>query len=102
MELLPYVLNFGILLYNGYLEQHYKQLRYAKALIIIQICLSDSDILTSMPNSFRARLLSFSSLFKDKKANQCLSSLHAKYVVVPVEKASNNIGFIVQIITMGV
>ena len=33
------------------------------------------------------------SVFKDQEAVKCLSSLHDKYVIVPVEKASNNIVF---------
>jgi hypothetical protein len=31
------------------------------------------------------------SVFKDQEAVKCLSSLHDKYVIVPVDKASNNI-----------
>ena len=34
------------------------------------------------------------SVFKDQDAVKCLSSLHDKYVIVPVEKASNNIVFV--------
>ena len=34
------------------------------------------------------------SVFKDKKANRYLSSLHDKYVVVPADKAFNNIIFV--------
>ena len=38
------------------------------------------------------------SVFKDKQAMRCLSSLHDKYVVVPADKASNNIVLFVKII----
>jgi hypothetical protein len=31
------------------------------------------------------------SVFKDQEAAKCLSSLHDKYVIVPANKASNNI-----------
>ena len=34
------------------------------------------------------------SVFKDQDAVKCLSSLHDKYVIVPVDKASNNIVFV--------
>ena len=34
------------------------------------------------------------SVFKDPDAHECMSSLHEKYVVVPADKASNNIVFI--------
>ena len=34
------------------------------------------------------------SVFKDQEAVKCLSSLHDKYVIVPVDKASNNIVFV--------
>ena len=34
------------------------------------------------------------SVFKDQEAVKCLSSLHAKYVIVPADKASNNIVFV--------
>ena len=34
------------------------------------------------------------SVFKDQEAIKCLSSLHDKYVIVPVDKASNNIVFV--------
>jgi hypothetical protein len=34
------------------------------------------------------------SVFKDQEAVKCLSSLHDKYVIVPAEKASNNIVFV--------
>jgi hypothetical protein len=34
------------------------------------------------------------TVFKDKKAVKCLSSLYYKYVIVPVDKASNNIVFV--------
>ena len=34
------------------------------------------------------------SVFKDKEAMKCLSSIHDKYVVVPADKASNNIVFV--------
>ena len=34
------------------------------------------------------------SVFKDQEAVKCLSSLHDKYVVVPADKASNNIVFV--------
>ena len=33
-------------------------------------------------------------VFKDQEAVKCLSSLHDKYVIVPVDKASNNIVFV--------
>jgi hypothetical protein len=35
------------------------------------------------------------SVSKDQEAAKCLSSLHDKYVVVPEDKASNNIVFVV-------
>jgi hypothetical protein len=35
------------------------------------------------------------SVFKDKEAVKCLSSLHDKYVIVPADKASNNIVFVI-------
>jgi hypothetical protein len=31
------------------------------------------------------------SVFKEQEAVKCLSSLHDKYVIVPVDKASSNI-----------
>lgn len=31
------------------------------------------------------------SVFKDKIANECFSSLRAKYVVIPAEEASSNL-----------
>ena len=34
------------------------------------------------------------SVFKEQEAVKCLSSLHDKYVIVPAEKASNNIVFV--------
>ena len=34
------------------------------------------------------------SVFKDQEAVKCLSSLHDKYVIVPADKASNNIVFV--------
>ena len=34
------------------------------------------------------------SVFKDQEAVKCLSSLHDKYVIVPVDKASNNVVFV--------
>jgi hypothetical protein len=34
------------------------------------------------------------SVFKDQEAVKCLTSLHDKYVIVPVDKASNNIVFV--------
>ena len=34
------------------------------------------------------------SVFKDQEAAKCLSSLHDKYVIVPADKASNNIVFV--------
>ena len=34
------------------------------------------------------------SVFKDQEALKCLSSLHDKYVIVPADKASNNIVFV--------
>ena len=34
------------------------------------------------------------SIFKDQEAVKCLSSLHDKYVIVPADKASNNIVFV--------
>ena len=34
------------------------------------------------------------SVFKDQEAVKCISSLHDKYVIVPVDKASNNIVFV--------
>jgi hypothetical protein len=34
------------------------------------------------------------SIFKDHEAVKCLSSLHDKYVIVPANKASNNIVFV--------
>jgi hypothetical protein len=34
------------------------------------------------------------SVFKDQEAVKCLSSLHDKYVIVPVDKASYNIVFV--------
>ena len=34
------------------------------------------------------------SVFKDQEAVNCLSSLHGKYVIVPADKASNNIVFV--------
>ena len=34
------------------------------------------------------------SVFKDQEAVKCLSSLHDKYVIVPVDKTSNNIVFV--------
>ena len=34
------------------------------------------------------------SVFKDQEAVKCLSSLHAKHVIVPADKASNNIVFV--------
>ena len=34
------------------------------------------------------------SEFKDQEAVKCLSSLHDKYVIVPADKASNNIVFV--------
>jgi hypothetical protein len=34
------------------------------------------------------------SVFKDQEAVNCLSSLHDKYVIVPADKASNNIVFV--------
>jgi hypothetical protein len=34
------------------------------------------------------------SIFKDQEAVTCLSSLHDKYVIVPADKASNNIVFV--------
>jgi len=34
------------------------------------------------------------SVFEDKKENECLSSLHAKYDVVRADKVSNNIVFV--------
>jgi hypothetical protein len=34
------------------------------------------------------------SVFKDQDAVKCLSSLHDKYDIVPVDKASNNIVFV--------
>jgi hypothetical protein len=33
-------------------------------------------------------------IFKDQEAVKCLSSLHDKYVIVPADKASNNIVFV--------
>jgi hypothetical protein len=35
------------------------------------------------------------SVFKDQEAVKCLSSLHDKYVIVPADKASNNIASII-------
>jgi hypothetical protein len=32
--------------------------------------------------------------FKDQEAVKCLSSLHDKYVIIPADKASNNIVFV--------
>jgi hypothetical protein len=34
------------------------------------------------------------SVFKDQEAVKCLSPLHDKYVIVPTDKASNNIVFV--------
>ena len=34
------------------------------------------------------------SVFKDKDAVKCLSDLHDKYVVVPADKAANNVVFV--------
>ena len=34
------------------------------------------------------------SIFKNQEAVKCLSSLHDKYVIVPADKASNNIVFV--------
>jgi hypothetical protein len=34
------------------------------------------------------------SVFKDQEAVKCLFSLHDKYVIVPADKASNNIVFV--------
>ena len=34
------------------------------------------------------------SVFKDQEAVKCISSLHDKYVIVPADKASNNIVFV--------
>ena len=34
------------------------------------------------------------SVFKDQEAVKCFSSLHDKYVIVPADKASNNIVFV--------
>jgi hypothetical protein len=34
------------------------------------------------------------SVFKDQEAVKCLSSLHDKYLIVPADKASNNIVFV--------
>jgi hypothetical protein len=34
------------------------------------------------------------TVFKDQEAVKCLSSLHDKYVIVPADKASNNIVFV--------
>ena len=34
------------------------------------------------------------SVFKDQEAVKCLYSLHDKYVIVPADKASNNIVFV--------
>jgi hypothetical protein len=34
------------------------------------------------------------SVFKDQESVKCLSSLHDKYVIVPADKASNNIVFV--------
>jgi hypothetical protein len=34
------------------------------------------------------------SVFKDQEAVKCLSSLHDKYVIVPADKASNNMVFV--------
>lgn len=38
------------------------------------------------------------SVFEDKKENECLSSLHAKYDVVRADKVSNNIVFTVSVL----
>ena len=34
------------------------------------------------------------SIFKDASAKQCLSDLQSKYVIVPIDKAANNVAFI--------
>jgi hypothetical protein len=34
------------------------------------------------------------SVFKDQEAVKCISSLHDKYVIIPADKASNNIVFV--------
>ena len=34
------------------------------------------------------------SVFKDQETVKCVSSLHPKYVIVPADKASNNILFV--------
>ena len=36
------------------------------------------------------------SVFKDKKPKECVSPLHDKYVIVPANKASNNIVLLVK------
>ena len=42
------------------------------------------------------------SAFKDQEAVKCLSSLHDKYVIVPADKASNDIVLYVNHITSNV
>ena len=39
-------------------------------------------------------IVDLSLYLKDHEAVKCLSSLHDKYVIVPVDKASNNIVFV--------
>ena len=39
------------------------------------------------------------SVFKDQEAVKCLSSLYDKYVIVPADKASNNIVFVCNHVT---
>jgi hypothetical protein len=36
------------------------------------------------------------SVFKDQEAVKCLSSLHDKYVIIPADKAYNNINYFVE------